>query len=374
MSFYLQHYFNPDKNHLHLKPRAVNQNHENLYDLGYVKNVLANQVVAELLPFESLDEPDNADTRFILEKARFPMGTNTHIDPQNPHKLLASSNGYVFYNNGKITVKTVLNVRSDINFQTGNVHFVADAAIHGNVRAGFDVKAENILITGMVEGGRVHAHKDLVIRGGARGGAGHHCALTAGNTLRAAFTEKVDVQAGGNILIEKYSMHTNIYCSNNIVIQGRLLGGNTNSYSSVLVTEQVGNKAQVLTSIFLGYDPILIRQLEEVDKRMAEMATTIKHLTAVAGHLPSDTNDTTQKLATLRIRQESLLNTRNDLWKKLYLDESNVTRCKLVVLGEIFPGVEVSIGRSFLFIEERYKNVVFSLVDDEIICQPYKKG
>ena len=42
---------------------------------------------------------------------------------------IAAAKGYVFYLNGKITVKTLLNVRQDVSFQTGNIFFVGDMAV-----------------------------------------------------------------------------------------------------------------------------------------------------------------------------------------------------------------------------------------------------
>ena len=67
-------------------------------------------------------------------------------------------------------MKHLLNVRQDVSFQTGNIHFVGDMCVHGSVRAGFSVHANNVRIMGMVEGGCVKARRDLVIDVGARGG------------------------------------------------------------------------------------------------------------------------------------------------------------------------------------------------------------
>lgn len=353
--------------HQQLKPNRTDSESSDLYNLGYVQNVIAGQVLAELVPLETVP---NADPRFVSQEPNFPVGPNTHIDPEHPTYLLATCKGYVFYNKGLITVKKMLNVRNDVSFHTGNIYFVGDAALHGNVRAGFDVQADNILIKGMVEGGSVRAQGNLAVRGGARGGAGEHCLLTAGGNVRISFIEKVELRAQGNILIEKYCLHSDIYGGSHMVVKERLAGGTINCYGSVLVAEQLGNMAAVPTRIYMGYDPQRIRQLEKLDKQISELSDTISHLSAVAGHLPPDTNETTRKLVAFTDNRDNLMALRTELWKHLHLDEQNLNRCKLMVPGKIFAGVEIAIGRSFYSVETAMHNVTFSLQDEEIVCTP----
>ena len=122
------------------------------YNLGYVQNVVKGQILAELVPLAEVEEPL---PRFILKEAVLPQGANTRIDPAHPQYLLADANGYVFYYQDKIVVKRLLNVRTDVSFQTGNIFFVGDTVVHKDVKAGFSVQANNVLVHGIVEGGEV---------------------------------------------------------------------------------------------------------------------------------------------------------------------------------------------------------------------------
>ena len=153
MRYYLRHYFNPDFDHLRAKPAGGvgTDDGADLYSLGYVQNVIAGQILAELVPLDEVEE--EPDPRFILSAPEFPAGANTRVDPAYPRYLLAAAKGYVFYNEGQITVKSLLNVRKDVSFHTGNIFFVGDMAVHGSVRSGFSVQANNLRIMGMVEGG-----------------------------------------------------------------------------------------------------------------------------------------------------------------------------------------------------------------------------
>ncbi len=366
MTVYLQHYFDPDMNQRRLKP--IPGNKKTLYNLGYVQNVLAGQTLAEFVP---LSEAKKQHSRFVFHEPLFPSGAHTHLDPQNPLKLLAGVKGYVVYEEGKICVKPSLKVHSDVCFQTGNILFIADIAIAGNVRAGFEVSGDNVLITGMVEGGTVRARKSLSIQGGVRGGASKNCQLIAQKDIRISFAESIEIQCLGNAVLEKDCLHTTMYVGRNSLIKGRLVGGTLNGRQGVLVAGSAGNKAGTSTQIFLGYDPRYIRKLQKIDSQIAQLSTTLRHLNAVAGHLAPNDSDASKKLHRLQIRNERLLNMRQMLWSRLQLDESHNKHCKVVIMGNVFPGVEIAIGQAYKRVDELYTNVVFSLVNDEIVVSPY---
>ncbi|EGW52633.1 hypothetical protein HMPREF1022_00401 [Desulfovibrio sp. 6_1_46AFAA] len=369
MQYYLRHYFNPDFDYLRPKP-GVGEDGESsdLYSLGYVQNVIAGQLLAEVIPLEQAGaEPD---PRFVLSRPVLPGGANTQVDPAYPNYLLSTSNGYVFYNNGKITVKRLLNVRQDVSFRTGNIFFVGDMAVHGSVRSGFSVQANNLRIMGMVEGGVARARRDLMVDGGARGGAGQHCLLDAGDKLLTPFLEKIEARARGNMVVEKYCLYSTVYAGANMVVREQVYGSTINAYGSVYVGRQLGNKAAISTKIYLGYDPLSIRQLEKIDKIISGLSQSITHLKAVAGHLPPDANEASRKLARLVEQRERIMKQRTELWSKLYLDENYMQNCRLMVPGKVYPGVEISVGRAFMLVERPYENVLFRLCYDDIIVEP----
>ncbi len=366
MALYLQHYFDPEVRQRRLKPTPGVKN--SLHNLGYVQNVHAGQLLAELVPADSIQEPE---ARFLISSLEALVGENTHLDPQNPQRLLANSNGYVTYDNNRICVLTVLKVHSDVSFETGNIIFYGDAAINGNIRAGFEVHGQNVLITGMVEGGIVRAQKALHITGGVRGGVGKHCKLTAQKDARIGFVEKAEIQCYGNIIIEKNCLHSTLYAAKNTLVKERLVGGTLHGKQGLMVAGHLGNKASTSTRIFLGYDPMHIRKLEKIENHLSSLAHDIHHLSSVAGHLAPNTNELSRKLDKARKKQIKLLKSRNHIWNHLSLDETHIGHCKVVAMGEVFAGVEIAIGQAYLYVDKPCKSVVFSLVNNEILCTPY---
>ncbi|MDR1776779.1 MAG: FapA family protein [Desulfovibrio sp.] len=367
VKYYLRHYFDPDFNHL--KPKTTHRdNVSDMYSMGYVQNVINGQVLAEIVPFEQAGE--NHDPRFVLNDPVFPSGANTRVDPAHPQYLLAAANGYVFYIGGRITVKCLLNVRQDVCFQTGNIFFVGDMAIHGSVRSGFSIQGNNVRIMGMLEGGEARARKDIMIEGGARGGAGQRCLVTAGGKILTPFLEKVEARSRDNIMVEKFCLYSTIYAGANLIVRDQLYGSTINAYGTVYVGKQLGNKAGLTTKIFLGYDPLSIRHLEKIDDMISSMSQSMTHLTAVAGHLPPNSNEASRKLAKLTEERQQLMHTRDNLWNRLYADEKLSSACRLSVPGIVYPGVEIYIGRAFMMVERVYQNVSFRLCYDDIMVEP----
>ncbi|MEG1610391.1 MAG: FapA family protein [Bilophila sp.] len=364
MDLYLQHYFDPDFNHLSLRPTQSGQELTDRYNLGYVQNVSKGQILAELIPLDKVADPL---PRFITTDPVLPAGINTRVDPAYPHYLFADANGYVFYHEGKIVVKRLLNVRSDVDFHTGNIFFVGDAVIHKDVKAGFAVQANNLLINGIVEGGEIRARKDLKIEGGARGGANNRCLLDSGGDLRVSFVEKAEIRSKSKMLIERFCVHSSLYVAGDLVVNELVIGGTSQVAKYMLVRGNLGNKAEILTRVYLGYSPFVIRELEQCDKRLTNLTERINQYSAVVGHLPPDTNKMTCSLVSTREKRKKLLKLRESLWVTLHRDETQANACRLIVLGTVYPGVEISIGRSFLTIKEPLDGVFFRLRNDEII-------
>ncbi|MCL2123980.1 MAG: FapA family protein, partial [Desulfovibrionaceae bacterium] len=318
-SYYLSHYFDPDMDYLALKPRETADGEADRYNLGYVQNVISGQVLAEVLPLNEIGNTalTSLNPRFFLADPVLPQGPNTRIDPKYPQYLLADANGYVFYYQGLITVKKLLNVRSDVDFTTGNIFFVGDMAVHGDVRAGFEIQANRILVKGMVEGGVVRASGDLALQGGARDGASGRCLLSAGGNLRLPFVEKAELRAGNNIYIERTCQHATIFAGSSLVVKDRLQGGVIHARNAIYVANQLGSPTGASTRIFLGYSALRIRQLEKLDVHLDELTTRVAHYTAVAGHLPPDATPLTRKLAMAKQKLELFKQRREQLWQAL---------------------------------------------------------
>lgn len=369
MRYYLQHYFNPDFDYQDLRPLVDSSGNADRYNMGYVQNVVNGQILAEFIP---LEQAHDVDERFIFDEAVLPLGPNTRIDPEYPQYLLAAANGYVFYHNNLIAVKRLLNVRGDVNFHTGNIVFVNDITLYGDVKAGFQVQGNNVLVEGMVEGGVVRSRKDMVVNGGARGGTNNRCLMSAGAGLNLTFGEKAELRSRGRMVIRKFAVHCDIYSLGPVVVQERLMGGLCQGLT-LAYARDVGSNGGADTRIHMGYNPFVYRRLERVEFELGDLETRANHYAAVTRNVAAN-DDLKRKLEQATRKLRVMQQVRSELQEELEHNERYLKQCRVVVTGTIYPGTIISIGKHTRYIEEPMENVYFFLFEDEILARPNPKG
>ena len=374
MSYYLHHFFDPDFNHFKVKPVFNADGRADRHNLGYVQNVVKGQVVAAIIP---LNEAVNPDPRFVISKPVFPKGPNTSISLDNPNHLLTDVNGYIFYLDGLITAKNVLNIRGDLDFHTGNVFFVGNMAIHGDVKAGFKVQANDLLIKGMVEGGVVRARHNLAVQKGVRGGMRSsgvgRCMLDAGGDLRVGHVESSELRARGKLFVDRFCLHSTLFAGSDLMVQGRLQGGACHVHGIAYVHDMLGSKNYTPTNIHLGYNPFTLLELERCNRWIKNFSTRLAHYQTVVAHKTENSLQAARALSACRYKLKMLNKWHGELKELLALDEQRATNSKLVAVGTVFPGVEVSIGNKSFKVQHEMEQVVFERKDDAIQVKPFRK-
>ena len=361
MPYYLHHYFDPYFDFQKLKPKEIESGKVDHYNLGYVQNVILGQVLAEWREIDPKDV-DQYDQNFIYDQKKFPIGPNCAVNPKNENQLIALANGYVFYYEGKIAVKTVLNVRRDVDFHTGNIYFVGDMIVHGTVRSAFEIRANNIRVKELVEGARVEAGGSMVIEGGIKGSG--HGVIKVGENLRTSFCEKAELIVHKKLIIDGLCLHSTLYAGSYIMIKGKLTGGRICSSGLVYVEKQLGGGMGAKTSLILGYDALLYRQVLDIEQSIDELKKNIFHLKGLVrkGHEYEEEYGPKLKLAEKKLKIYN--NKRKELWSKM--EGGFNKKAKVICPGEIRPGVEISIGPAFYKVDDFMQDVCFYFENDEI--------
>lgn len=355
MPYVLKHSFDPDFDHLHLKPKDIEGGRVDHFNLGYAQNVRKGGVLAEWEEVSSR-QAMSLDSRFVFKEKRFPAGANCLVHPENPDKLLAAADGYVFYLDGKITVKSELNVRGGVDFRTGNIDFVADVVVHGPVRSGFSVSGRHVLVKDVVEAAEIKARGNIETEAGLKGsGSG---LLEAEGKIKISFCENAQLKSGGNIVIRHSSLHCDIRCGGNLAVQGALMGGDVYSRGLVYVGEVLGGGLGVETRLVLGYDPKLLLQAEHLEEDFREIVRRLSRPVSGKGAK-------SEVSGALAERLKKLLQAKRKLWATIR-PVDGLGSCRVVVPGEVRPGVEISIGEAFLRVDRTLRNVVFFLRNKDI--------
>ncbi|ACS81400.1 FapA family protein [Maridesulfovibrio salexigens] len=358
----LKHYFDPDFDYTDLKPVEKNDGSVDYYNMGYVQSVIIGQVLAQ---WEEPDEDGKCPLgqRHYPEK-EFPRGPNTKINPENTNQLIATRNGYVFYNEeGLITVKELLNVRGDVNLSTGNIFFVGDMVVHGSIKSGLDVKANNINVKGVIEQANVHAAGFLKCDGGIKGNT--KGLIESKETLRTTFCENATLVSSGNIIIDKNCMHTTVYCEGKFAVKGRFAGGRCYSDQIVFIGEQLGGGLSAASQIIVGYNPLLLLQIDKISTQISVLENDVKDLQKIMSNGSSTTAEFTGKIEKCEMKIRFLKNKKKQLWGKIQQAEK-LESCRIMVQGIVKSGVEISIGPAYMQVNEPLENVFFYYENNEI--------
>ncbi len=390
--YYLHHYFDPDFNHLNLTPHEESRGAVDYRHLGYVQNVVAGQVLAEMVDLETYDRP-RRDPRFIRTEPTLPIGANCGAHPGNPRKLIALANGYCFYHEGLINVKKMLNVRGHVGFHTGNIFFLGNLAVHADIQTGFAVRAKNILVKGHIENAKVRAHGDLVCLGGAKGSdlAQDYPArpeeskttlpgledearlpgalLHADGNVRLHFCERVQIRAHGNVIIDGSCLHSIIYADGNVIIKGRLMGGTIYAAGTVYVEGRVGAEYGTPTRIILGYPPFDYLRLQKLETRINYLKEKAEYFERRSGRSAVMAAELAPRLDLINEKLLIFMARRRELWHAFAASEQIGVSCRFLVPGTILSGCEISIGRAFHKTAGEQENVAFMLEDEEIAAK-----
>lgn len=361
MYYYLHHYFNPSFDYKNLKPKGGKNGKVDYYNLGYVQNVVKYQVIAEFKEIND-KELEKYDKRFIYKQKKFPIGSNCSVNSKNPDQLISLVNGYVYYDEeGKISVKELLNIRGNVDFHTGNIFFVNNIVVHKDIKTDFEVKGNSILIKGVVEGAKIVAVNSIAVEGGIKGET--KALLKAEHNIKSKFVESANLIAKGSILVETNCLHSNLYAGKNIMIRDRLIGGKIYCGEKVIIEGKLGGGFNVPTVLVLGYDPEDMYKFSNIEERLEALHKRLEFLdlkknTTKDPHILLEIQEIKQKINVLS-RHFSRIGER--------LKTRNFSKCKIIVKQEIDPGVEISIGPAYFKVEDFLKGTTFYFKDGEIV-------
>lgn len=290
-------------------------------------------------------------------------------------KLYATIDGQVSLSGNKISVLPVFEVNGDLNLKTGNIDFIGNVTIRGNVPSDYVIKAGgDISIYGIVEGAHLEAGGSIFISGGIVGFT--KATIHAEGDIIASYINQCQVKAGNNIEVTGSILHSSCQAKGNVrLLTGSIIGGSISAGNHVSAKE-IGNTLHTKTEILIGISNIL----NEEEKRIrSEMETTKVQLQKVILIL--------QKLAekykkTSTLSEDEILLLKRDkltqaqLTKKLDLLEEELTDLSLkqkegttnslVARGNLYPNVYVQFGKYQRIINQLFHHVKAQLVNKEI--------
>ncbi|WP_170169083.1 FapA family protein [Mesobacillus subterraneus] len=321
------------------------------------------------------------------------LGNSIPVKPGRPLKVRAGNNvvfeagkyyaacdGQVSITKSMIAVNPVFEVRGDLDLRTGNIDFVGNIVIKGNIPSGYEVKAGgDIWVDGLVEAASLHAEGNIVIKGGVAGAL--KGSLTAGGSVQANYLNQANVKASQDIIVKTSILHSKLTAGGNVDCKsGTIIGGMVSAGRDIQVKD-LGNELFTKTELAVGWDPALekaeIEMIKEIEtakaniKKLTEIEMKLAEIGRLAGKLTPEQQQLLGKQQTTRRKIESGLLEQMDELRLLHLEKQDRMNSCLFVYERVFPNTKVYFGKYALLTNQLYKNVKFLLDQSEISILPF---
>ncbi|MEK8130205.1 FapA family protein [Paenibacillus filicis] len=366
------------------KPTEMEDGKVDYKEVTTFHNVRKGQLIAQRIP-AGQGAPGRAVTGEVLfakdgKEARFKLGKNVVTDPEQL-ALYAAIDGMVTKTDReKINVFPIFEVNGDVDYNIGNIDFVGSVVIRGSVLPGFRIKAAgDIRITGNVDGADLEAEGSIEISAGI---LGHNKAVVrAGKRVKCSFIQDATVEAGEEVLVTQSIMHSQIRAGRFVYCQGAkgLIVGGQIQAGECVIGRTVGNAMSTVTAIEVGVLPELRNEMQQLRANLrsynenhdkTDKALVLLDQLAAAGHLTPDKVGLRIKLNhTKKQVAEDISNAKERIMEiEKSLEDSEQARVE--VIGNVFSGTKIVIGRYTKFIKDTSPRVKFQLVDGDIAMMP----
>lgn len=352
-------------------------NFREVLDIPSVKN---GQVIAKIVPQTSGVNGRGVTGKLLPARDGKPLKTRAGKNViKEGNQFIATTDGQVSVTQKTVTVNPVFEVNGDLDLKTGNINFIGNVVIRGNVPTGYEVIAGgDIKIAGLVEGAQLVARGNILISGGIT--AGNRGKVVAGGSIQANYLNQANVRAGQDVIINTSSLHSQIEAKESIYCkQGHIIGGVLRSGKDIHVKE-VGNHLFTKTELYVGYDSSIEQKEIELRKEMKEISENIKKLRMIENKLVEAAKikgkPTTQEQA-LIVKQRA---TKQQLELKLAQVEGELEAIEakkgnrehyaVYIYEKIYPNTSLCFGKYVRVIQKTHSYVKFLLENKEIVFQP----
>ncbi len=255
-------------------------------NLGLVRNIYRGTSIAKItMPTEG--EPGTDITgKTVPQKlgvpAAFTVGKGTELVADGS-EIIASVDGNLTYGSGAFNVEESLLIRGDVDVSSGNIDFIGDILIKGNVLEGYAVTSKkSITIHGTVTNGTIKADGNITVKLGCINSTLHS---EKGN-IKLDFCENSKLHAAGNVEAASF-VGGEVFAGKSIIASGKgvLMGGKYTSLENISASV-IGSESYAKTVVTLGNNAVLSEEMEGHRHRITEMEDKIdqlgKVLTALA--------------------------------------------------------------------------------------------
>lgn len=340
-------------------------------NLGFIRVIHKGEVIAEIMP--PTEGIDGMDIRGSVRKAipgkpaNFKVGSGTYLS-DNGLTILATHDGNVCYRDGAFCVDTTVTISADVDASVGNIDFIGDVVVKGEVMEGFSITSgKDIVVSGNVTNATLKAEGNITVKKGAI-----NSRLNALGDISCQFTEYSDIRAEGNVTAQDFVI-CNVFCGGSLTAKA-LNGGKYIVIGNTEIRSALGTKNYAPTEVIAGNNAMLNAEMSELKKKISDCDVKLDRCVQIIDFL----NEKRRELKALPEDKEELLGTMvrtkiacqmekktahkriSEIEQELSETQFKYVSCK----GTVYPGVRVTINNATTKFDTETTHVKIYLNDE----------
>ncbi len=241
------------------------------YALTKIRSVAEGQILGQIKP--PIPGKGGTDVRGKpipprRKAADILIGANVVVDADG-RTVRAATAGRLNYSQRRLSVGPAIEIKGDVDFESGSVESPADVIVRRDVLDGFHVRSEkNITVGGAVGACEIRAGGDIHVAGGIAGKG--RAQIEAQGDVMARFCNECTIRAGRDIVIARESINSQLHTLGFLRMpRGSLIGGCAYARCGGDI-RTLGSDGGVKTQIAIGIDPIVFDKCHEIDEQVAK--------------------------------------------------------------------------------------------------------
>lgn len=310
------------------------------------------RIEQEMIGTDGLGVNNKPLQRPVAAVLKLEPGKNIEIRDNEVYSLKSG----LFQVRGKVfSVEETLEITGEVGYRTGNINFPGNLVLAGEVKDGFRIwVGGSIHAKATVDAHEIFARGEILATEGIIGRG--NATVRAVKKITAKFIENCLVESKSSIYVKNSVVNSKIAALDRVVMgdKGKIVGSDIRAVEGV-TTYQVGNSAEIPTTIVCGVDFIVERMLTQMQEQHQEIMTRVQALRVQLADNPQ--HKLAVQMRALETRARELSTKMAAMIDRLDRNES----AELRVLGTIYPGVRIIICRAHLTVTQKKTAVVYTL-------------
>ena len=284
--------------------------------------------------------------------------------------------GHITKEENTVNIEKLLRINGDLGLEVGNIHFIGDVEVCGDVRPGMTIETNGcIFVHGHVSSCTLIAGKNIVIDKGIQGK--EDCLIKAGGNVACRFVESCRIESEGTVYA-KSVINSTVFARNQILVnsgEGVVLSSYLRGLLGIQVKE-AGNDigTTVLQSGIPREELARAHSLEQEVKEMEFKLQTFDLHYTVLSRMKTRTEKTEDMMRQL-LKAKIILGSQ---LKKLHeeldplqeIAELAKDHNSIRISGIAHDGIRIRIDGNSLQVPESVRGVIYTSISGQILAFP----